>query len=54
MNYIKCTNDLAINSELTEHFISKIKCSVHELDSDHVPMLSHPKELASLLESIAK
>jgi len=54
MHYIRCTIDNAVNNELAESFIQKINCDVHEIDSGHDVMLSHPKELAKLLESIAK
>jgi pimeloyl-ACP methyl ester carboxylesterase len=54
MHYIRCTRDVAVNKELAESFINKIKCEVHDIDAHHDVMLSHPKELAGLLEKIAK
>jgi len=54
MHYIRCTRDVAVNKELAESFINKLKCEVHELDAHHDVMLSHPKELAKLLEKIAR
>ena len=54
MHYIVCGKDVAVSRELAENFINKINCEVHEIDSGHGAMLSHPHELARLLESIAK
>ena len=53
MHYINCTRDQAVNNELAKKFISKINCDVHEIDGGHDSMLSHPHELAELLEKIA-
>ncbi len=53
VHYIRCTRDVAVSKELADSFINKIKCEVHELDAHHDVMLSHPKELAKLLEKIA-
>ncbi len=33
---------------------NKINCEVHEIDANFDIMLSHPKELVNLLETIAK
>ena len=38
--------DIALNN--------KINYEVHKIDANHDVMLSHPKELANLLETIAK
>ena len=54
MHYIRCTSDVAVSWELSDSFINKIKCEVHEIDANHDVMLSHPRELANLLEKIAK
>ena len=54
MHYIRCIRDVAVSKELADSFISKIDCKVHEIDAGHDSMLSHPKELAVLLEMIAK
>ena len=54
MHYIRCTRDVAVNKDLADKFIKKINGEVHEIDAHHDVMLSHPKELASLLENIAK
>ena len=54
MHYIRCTRDVAVNKELSDSFINKINCEVHEIDANHDVMLSHPKELAKLLEKITK
>ena len=53
MHYIRCTRDVAVNKELADSFINKIDCEVYELDAHHDAMLSHPHELAELLEKIA-
>lgn len=53
MHYIRCVRDVAVNKELADSFIDKIDCEVHELDTHHDGMLSHPHELAKLLEEIA-
>jgi len=54
MHYIRCTRDVAVSKELADRFIKKINCEVHNIDAHHDVMLSHPKELAGLLEKIAK
>ena len=54
MHYIVCGKDGAVSRELAESFITKIDCEVHEIDACHDVMLSHPHELARLLESIAE
>ncbi len=54
MNYVKCTKDVAVTNELADSFIKKISCEVHELEAHHDVMLSHPHELARLLEKIAR
>jgi len=53
MHYIRCTRDVAVCREFSDSFINKINCEVHELDAHHDVMLSHPKELAKLLEKIS-
>ena len=53
MHYIRCTNDNAVSNELAESFIRKIDCKVYEIGAYHYVMLSHPHELAELLEKIS-
>lgn len=54
MHYIRCTKDVAVSKELSESFINKIKCEVHDIDAHHDVMLSHPQELAKLLDKIVQ
>jgi pimeloyl-ACP methyl ester carboxylesterase len=52
--YIRCTQDHAIPAALSERMTAESPCAeVHELDSDHSPFLSRPRQLANLLESLA-
>ena len=53
MHYIRCTRDVAVNKDLADSFIKKVNCEIHEIDTHHDSMLSHPKELTKLLEKIA-
>jgi len=54
VHYIICKKDRVLPNDLSIEFIKKLNCDVHEIDSGHDVMLSHPKELAELLEKIAK
>ncbi len=49
--YIMCTRDQAIVPEVQEQIAQRCD-DVMEMDSDHSPFLSHPDELAELLESM--
>ncbi|KAF2000435.1 alpha/beta-hydrolase [Amniculicola lignicola CBS 123094] len=53
--YVVCTKDNAIPKALSDAFLSQggAKFKVVELESDHVPMLSHPEEVADLIREAA-
>jgi len=53
VHYIICKKDRVLPNDLSLEFIKKLNCDVHEIDSGHDVMLSHPKELAKLLDEIA-
>ncbi len=52
--YIVAKNDQTVNPEL-ERFVSKrMGAQVTELESDHVPMLSHPDEVLKVIRAAVK
>ena len=54
-HYVECTRDGAISVELQRDMIATTPgVTVHTLDSDHSPFLSHPAELAGVLDGIAR
>lgn len=51
--YIRCLRDVAVVPARAAEYAARLGVRPVDLDSDHGPMLSHPDELASLLQSIA-
>jgi pimeloyl-ACP methyl ester carboxylesterase len=47
--YQVSTEDRTINPELERFLAKRMKATTIELDSSHVPMVSHPKEIAALI-----
>ena len=53
-HYVECTRDGAISIELQRDMIAAAPgVTVHTMDSDHSPFLSHPAALAAILDRIA-
>lgn len=58
VHYILCTKDKIIAPEHQRAMVGIIEQSsgraptVHEMDSDHVPNISHPEELLEILKSV--
>jgi pimeloyl-ACP methyl ester carboxylesterase len=50
-HYILGTNERMIRPDWSRQAARRIGATLHELDSDHTPMLSRPSELAALLAS---
>ena len=54
-HYVECTRDGAISIELQRDMIAATPgVAVHSMDADHSPFLSHPAELAGILDRIAR
>lgn len=51
--YIVASDDRAINPELERFYAKRIGATTTEIKSSHVPFLSHPKEVAKVIESAA-
>jgi pimeloyl-ACP methyl ester carboxylesterase len=51
--YIVCSDDQAINPELERFYAKRIGATTTEIKSSHVPFLSHPKEVARVIEDAA-
>jgi alpha/beta hydrolase family protein len=51
--YVVCTRDAAIEPAWQRFAAATIGAEVAELDAGHSPMLTHPRELADLLERYA-
>jgi pimeloyl-ACP methyl ester carboxylesterase len=51
--YIVSSEDQAINPELERFYAKRIGARTTEIKSSHVPFLSHPKEVARVIESAA-
>ena len=51
--YIVATDDQAINPELERFYGKRIGATTTEIKSSHVPFLSHPKEVAKVIEAAA-
>jgi len=51
--YLVATQDNAINPNLERMFAKRMKAKTIEVKSSHVPMVSHPKEVAKLIEQAA-
>jgi pimeloyl-ACP methyl ester carboxylesterase len=52
--YIVCSDDRAINPELERFYAKRIGATTTEIKASHVPFLSHPKEVARVIEDAAK
>ena len=52
--YIVSTEDRAINPDLERYYAKRIGATTTEIKSSHVPFLSHPKEVARVIEAAAK
>ncbi|HEY4149796.1 MAG TPA: alpha/beta fold hydrolase [Chitinophagaceae bacterium] len=51
--FIVAKNDKAINPELERFMAKRIKAKTIEIASSHVVMVSHPKEVLSVIEAAA-
>jgi pimeloyl-ACP methyl ester carboxylesterase len=51
--YILCTDDHTVNPDLQRWVSSRMNAKVTELKSSHVPMLSHPDEVADVINQAA-
>jgi pimeloyl-ACP methyl ester carboxylesterase len=51
-HYILGTNERMVRPDWSRQAAGRIGATLHELDSDHTPMLSRPVELAALLTSL--
>jgi pimeloyl-ACP methyl ester carboxylesterase len=52
--YIVSTEDQAINPDTERYYAKRINAKTTEIKSSHVPFLSHPKEVAKVIEAAAK
>lgn len=52
--YVVASNDRMIQPELERQFAKAMNAKTLELPSSHVPMLSHPKEVADFIAAAAK
>jgi pimeloyl-ACP methyl ester carboxylesterase len=52
--YIVSTEDHAINPDLERYYAKRIGATTIEIKGSHVPFLSHPKEVARVIEAAAK
>jgi pimeloyl-ACP methyl ester carboxylesterase len=51
--YIVASEDQAINPELERFYAKRMGATTTEIKSSHVPFLSHPKEVAKVIEAAA-
>ena len=51
--YIVATEDRAINPDLQRFYAKRIGATTSEIKSSHVPFVSHPKEVANVIEAAA-
>jgi pimeloyl-ACP methyl ester carboxylesterase len=51
--YIVASEDRAINPELERYYARRIGATTIEIKSSHVPFLSHPKEVVTVIEAAA-
>jgi len=51
--YIVASEDQAINPELERFYAKRIGATTTEIKSSHVPFLSHPRDVAKVIESAA-
>jgi pimeloyl-ACP methyl ester carboxylesterase len=52
--YVVSTEDRAINPDLERYYAKRIGATTTEIKASHVPHLSHPKEVARVIEAAAK
>jgi pimeloyl-ACP methyl ester carboxylesterase len=52
--YIVSTEDRAINPDLERYYAKRIGATATEIKASHVPHLSHPKEVARVIEAAAR
>jgi pimeloyl-ACP methyl ester carboxylesterase len=52
--YIVGTEDRAINPDLERYYAKRIGATTIEIKASHVPFLSHPREVARVIEAAAK
>lgn len=52
--YIVATEDRAINPDLERFYAKRMNAKTTEIKSSHVPFLSHPMEVASVIEAASK
>jgi pimeloyl-ACP methyl ester carboxylesterase len=51
--YIVASEDQAINPELERFYAKRIGATTTEIKSSHVPFLSHPRDVAKVIEAAA-
>ena len=51
--YIVASEDQAINPDLERFYAKRIRATTTEIRSSHVPFLSHPREVAKVIEAAA-
>ena len=51
--YIVATEDQAINPDVERFYARRIGATTTEIESSHVPFVSHPKEVAKVIEAAA-
>jgi pimeloyl-ACP methyl ester carboxylesterase len=52
--YVVSTEDRAINPDLQRYYAKRIRATTTEIKASHVPFLSHPKEVARVIEAAAR
>src|SRR5207245_5246019 len=52
--YIVAKNDRTVQPELERFLAKRMGATTHEVDSSHVPMLSHPKLVIDVIRAAAK
>jgi len=52
--YIVAKNDRTVHPELERFFAKRMGATTRELDSSHVPMLSHPKQVLDVIRTAAR
>jgi pimeloyl-ACP methyl ester carboxylesterase len=52
--YIVATEDRAINPDTERFYARRMKATTTEIKSSHVPFLSHPQEVANVIEAAAR
>ena len=52
--YAVSTQDRTINPDLERYYAKRIGATTTEIKASHVPFLSHPKEVARVIEAAAK